>query len=211
MLPRGFIFRINVNATTLQIFIIHKKFCMRMSQNRHGSNWREDMGVGGASGGCGAWPSFMSDHYRMHQRSYPLRQVLQHGAPQTSVWCGSHAGVSFEELAWLLAMRKERSKSEIREFGGEDECMKRLGVHTVQCCRASRDKRWVVCKDDLEMENSGDACGEKIRVQTDRLQVLGIVRLCADSILLLWWFLLLSESRRHLHSPDVITVICSDA
>lgn len=67
--------------------------------------------------------------------------------------------------------------------------MKRLGVHTVQCCRASRDKRWVVCKDDLEMENSGDACGEKVRVQTDRLQVLGgIVRVCTDSILLLCVF-----------------------
>lgn len=35
--------------------------------------------------------------------------------------------------------------------------MKRLGVHTVQCCRANRDKRWVLCTDDLEMENSGDA------------------------------------------------------
>lgn len=26
--------------------------------------------------GCGAWPSFMSDHYRMHQRSRPPLQVV---------------------------------------------------------------------------------------------------------------------------------------
>lgn len=45
--------------------------------------------------------------------------------------------------------------------------MKRLGVHTVQCCRANRDKRWVLCADDLEMENSGDAHGEKLGVQTN--------------------------------------------
>lgn len=45
--------------------------------------------------------------------------------------------------------------------------MKRLGVHTVQCCRANRDKRWVLCTDDLEMEKSGDAHDEKLGVQAN--------------------------------------------